>query len=254
MDEREVEEFVGLCTSIVGAGGLTEEGAYQIGDWLNHHEAPVEEWPWNQLGEPLQAVWADCTADPVALSLLEEVLKGIQHEWTSSRAMATYSKSVAPTGAALPGLPTATRPLPRSAATARPQRRGWLLPTAAIALLLVAAGVFAVREMKSAHHPNPTTASSTPSVSRPAAAVAPNAQLSSRSASAQAPPKLPTPSTSGWTVTMKQNVRAKAGRREIIIPKGTKLKVVGRTTLELMVSYKGEDLTIPVSATNLSFR
>jgi hypothetical protein len=44
-------------------------------------------------------------------------------------------------------------------------------------------------------------------------------------------------------------VKAKAGKREIVIPKGTTLKMIGRTDRDLMISYKGEDLTIPASAT-----
>jgi len=253
----DVEEFIALCASVLTDSEVTEEEAYQLGDWLNHHEAAAEHWPCDQLIEPLQAVWADGAANPQELQRLARVLISLQEEW------ATYYKSLGPAanysyvpnvGASLTPVPSPV-PHPSSAKASlspstRPKRRGWIMATASIAIVLVAAGLFAVREMKFAHH-DPATAASSPVVS---ASPVPSRQTSlvpPRSAAAQALAKPATPSAA-WTVTTRQNVKTKAGKKEIIIPKGTTVKVIARTDRDLMISYKGEDLTIPASATTSS--
>jgi hypothetical protein len=243
----EVEEFVALCASVLSDGEVTEEEAYQLGDWLNHHEAAAEHWPCDQLIEPLQAVWADGTANPQELDRLARLLISLQEEWGRRHgAMAIYYKSLA-SAAAPPGLPHATRPLPPPP---RPRRRGWMLATASVAILLVAAGLFAVREMRSAHE-KPAIPSSSPIVRASPVPSASTSLAPARSTAVQSPAKLATPS-SAWTVITRQDVKAKAGRKEIVIPKGTTVKVIARSYSDLMISYKGEDLTIPASATTPS--
>ncbi|MEY2484356.1 MAG: hypothetical protein QOH39_4 [Verrucomicrobiota bacterium] len=55
-------------------------------------------------------------------------------------------------------------------------------------------------------------------------------------------------SSPAWTVVTRQDVKAKASRGQTVIPRGTKLRVVARSQRELMISYKGESLTIPATA------
>jgi hypothetical protein len=251
MLDQEVEEFVALCASLLDDGEITEERAYQLGDWLNHHEEAAEQWPCNQLIEPLQTVWADGAANPQELQRLARMLISLQEEWALRKgAMATYYKSLASAAAFVPPLPRAKKsppttppPLPPS----RPPRRGWILATGSAAILLVAAGFFATREMRSARD-KPAVPSSSPVVRAFPGPSASTSLAPPRTAPVQAPAK-PATSSAAWTVIMKQNVKAKVGRKEIMIPRGTTLKVIGRTDRELMISYKGEDLTIPASAT-----
>jgi hypothetical protein len=257
----DVEEFVALCASILSDGAVTEEEAYQLGDWLNHHEEAAEHWPCDQLIEPLQAVWSDGSANPQELQRLGRVLVSLQEEWALRKAaMATYYKSLGPASqySYVPNVRAPLAPVPpppsiphRSSAKAslpppsRPKRRGWILATGSVTVLLIAAGFFAVREMKSAHH-DPATASSSPVVR--ASPPLSTSLAPPRSGAAQTLAKPATPSAA-WMVTTRQNVKAKVGKKEIIIPKGTTLKVIARTDRDLMISYKGEDLTIPASST-----
>ena len=62
------------------------------------------------------------------------------------------------------------------------------------------------------------------------------------------------PSTSAstnWSANTVRAIRAKNNRREIVIPKGARLRVIGRTRTDVMVSYEGSTVTIPISATDL---
>ena len=81
MVDQEVEELVALCGSVPGDGELTEEEAYQLGDWLNHHDEAAEHWPGNQLIQPLQEVWTDGAASNQGLYRLARLLVSIQREW-----------------------------------------------------------------------------------------------------------------------------------------------------------------------------
>lgn len=249
----EVEEFVALCRSVLDDGEMTEERAYELGDWLNHHEEAAGHWPCDQLIEPLQAVWADGAANREELQRLARVLISLQDEWAPRKgAMATYYKSLGSAAAFVPPLPRAKKslcatPPPPPLPPSGPSRRGWILATGSIALLLVAAAFFAAREMRSAHD-KPAAAPSSPVVR---ASPVPSVQTSLAPpgiAAVHAPANPATPSPA-WTVTTRQNVKAKAGRKEFTIPKGTPLKVIARTDRDLMITYKGEDLTIPASAT-----
>ena len=243
----EVEEFVALCASVLNDGEVAEDEAYQLADWLNHHESAAEHWPCDQLIEPLQAVWADGTANPQELDRLARVLINLQQDWARRHgAMATYNKSLAQ-APALPGLPHATRPMPPPL---RPRRRGWMLATVSVIILLVAAGFFAVREMRSAHE-KPVTASSSP-IATASPLPSPSTSLApARRTPVQLSAKPATPS-SAWTVITRQDVKTKAGKKEIVIPRGTTVKVIARSNRDLMISYKGESLTIPASATTSS--
>jgi len=267
----EVEEFVALWASVLDGGEITEEGAYQLGDWLNHHEETAEHWPCNQLIEPLQAVWADGTANPEELLRLARVLIGLQEEWALRKgAMATYYKSLGPAAvySYVPKVPTIGVPLAPAASSPRERprraslasapstpsserRSRWVLAAGSITVLLIGAGLFAAREMKSAH-PKPVVVSSPPVVSPSPVPVASPSLAPPRIAAVRASAKPATPSSSGWTVVTRQNVAAKAGKKEILIPKGTTLKVIGRSDRDYMINYKGEDLTIPASATTSS--
>ncbi len=246
MVDQQVEEFVALCASVLDDGEITEERAYQLGDWLNHHEEAAEHWPCNQLIEPLQAVWAEGAANPQELQGLARLLVGLQDEWALRKgAMATYYKSLG-AEAALPAFPHATRPLPPPPA---PRRSRWVLAVGSVAILLAAVGLFAVREIKSAHH-QPVVASSSSVVTASPVPSASTILALPRAAAVQAPAKAATP-PAAWTAVTRQNVKTKAGKKEIMIPKGTTLKVIARTSHDLMISYKGEDLTIPASSTTL---
>jgi hypothetical protein len=257
MVDQEIEEFVALCASVLDDGEITEERAYELGDWLNQHEAAAEQWPCNQLIEPLQAVWADGAANPQELQRLARVSISLQEEWALRKgAMATYYKSLA-SPAYLPQVPSTKKSLPATfppipLSPSRPRRRGWILATASVAILLLAAGLFAAREMKSAHA-KPVAASPSPLVVRASPVPSISTSLTpARSAAVQSPSRLATPSSVAWTVITRQNVKAKAGTKEIVIPKGTTLKVIARSNSDLMISYKGESLTIPASATTSS--
>ena len=272
MVDQEIEEFVALCASVLDDGEITEERAYELGDWLNHHEEAAEHWPCNQLIEPLQAVWADDAANPQELRRLARMLVSLQEEWALRKgAMAAYYKSLESTavysyapkvptiGAPLARTPSLPRERPSRAAMAsapsspRERRSRWVLAVGSITILLIAAGLFAARETKSAHakpvadSPSPpppvVTAYPVPSASTSLAPV--------RSIAAQSSSKPATPS-SAWTVVTRQNVKTKAGKREIVIPRGTTIKVIARSNSDLMISYKGESLTIPASTTTSS--
>jgi len=68
------------------------------------------------------------------------------------------------------------------------------------------------------------------------------------------PVALASPSTSAstnWSANTIRAIRAKNNRREIVIPKGAQLRVIGRTRTDVMVSYEGSTVTIPISATDL---
>ncbi len=248
----EVEEFIALGGSVLNDGDVTEEHAYQLGDWLNHHEAAAGHWPCNQLIEPLQAVWADGTADPQKLESLGRVLLRLQEEWALRKgAMATYYKSLGP-AAALPGLPHATRPLPPPPPAPPSKGRRWILAAGSAAVVVVAAGLFAVREINSAHD-GPVASALSPIVRATAAPSAPSASAAPPSAPVHSFAKPAIPSAA-WTVITRQNVKTKVGKKEFVIPKGTTLKVIARASSDLMVSYKGESLTIPASATTNSTR
>ena len=122
MVDKEVEEFVALCASVLDDGEITEERAYDLGDWLNHHEEPAEHWPCNQLIEPLQAVWADGAANPQELQRLARVLISLQEEWALRKgAMATYYKSLEPAAvySYAPKVPTIGAPLARTPSSSR---------------------------------------------------------------------------------------------------------------------------------------
>jgi hypothetical protein len=61
------------------------------------------------------------------------------------------------------------------------------------------------------------------------------------------------PSTStptNWSANTVRAIRAK-NNRKIVIPKGAQLRVIGRTRTDVMVSYEGSTVTIPISATDL---
>lgn len=58
-------------------------------------------------------------------------------------------------------------------------------------------------------------------------------------------------STSPWVATTLRVVRAKAGTREIVIPKGAPLRVIGRSGSNVMVSYEGLSATVPASSTDI---
>ena len=81
MVDKEVEEFVALCASILSDGEVAEEEAYQLADWLNHHDEAAEHWPGNQLVEPLREIWANGTPSPRALHRLSRLLISVQREW-----------------------------------------------------------------------------------------------------------------------------------------------------------------------------
>jgi hypothetical protein len=260
MVDQDIEEFVGLCASVLDDGEITEERAYQLGDWLNQHEEAAEHWPCNQLIEPLQAVWVDGAANPQELQRLARVLIRLQEEWALRKgAMATYYKSMGPPAVysyvpkvnapAAPALPRAAV-RPGAAAPPREGRSRWVLAAGSITILLAVAGVFAAREMRSAHE-KPGNVSSSPIVTATPVPSAPTSLAPPRSVPIQAPAKPATPSAA-WTAITRQNVKAKAGKKEIVIPKGTTVKVIARSTSDLMISYKGESLTIPASATTSS--
>lgn len=256
MVDQEVKEFLALCGSILADGEVTEEEAYRLGDWLNHHEEASAHWLCNQLIEPLQAVWADGAANPQALQRLAEVLMGVQEEWAHrQQAMATYTQSLAPAAATYSYVPKAAPVAPQRLPPpppASPQRgHRWVLAVGSVTILLVVAGLFAAREIRSAHEkpavpsPSPSPIVAATPVPSPSIALAP-ARKAPAKVQVPAKPALP---SSAWTVTTKQNVKAKAGKGEIVIPSGTTVKVIGRSDRDLMISYKGEDLTIPASAT-----
>jgi hypothetical protein len=251
MVDREVEEFLALCGSILSDGEVTEVEAYQLGDWLNHHEEASAHWLCNQLIEPLQAVWADGTANPQALQRLAEIMTGVQEEWAHrQQAMATYTQSLAPAAAIytyVPKAPTIGAPLASAPSPPRERRSRWVLAAGLITILLVAAGLFAAREIKSAHTAPPVASSSPIVMASPVPSASPSL-APPRRAAVQPPPKPALPS-SAWTVVTRQDVKVKAGKKEIVIPQGTTVKVIGRSDRDFMISYKGEDLTIPASST-----
>jgi hypothetical protein len=253
MMDQEIEEFVGLCASVLDDGEITEERAYQLGDWLNQHEEAAEHWPCSQVIEPLQSVWVDGAANPQELQRLARVLIRLQEEWVLRKgAMATYYKSLAPPAvySYAPKVPTIGAPLASAPSPPRERRSHWVLAVGSITILLAVAGLFAAREMRSAHE-KPATASSSPIAVATAVPLVPTSSAPPRSAPPQVSSKPATPSAA-WTVITRQNVRAKAGKKEVVIPKGTTIKVIARTDRDLMISYKGESLTIPASATTSS--
>src|SRR6476469_1626282 len=81
MVETEEAELVALCASILDDGEVTEEEAYQLADWLNHHQEAAEHWPGNQLVEPLQEIWAHETVNSRDLHRLARLLISLQREW-----------------------------------------------------------------------------------------------------------------------------------------------------------------------------
>ena len=413
MVDKEVEEFVALCASILSDGEVTEEEAYQLADWLNHHDEAAENWPGNQLVEPLREIWADGTVSPRELHRLARLLISVQREW----ARRPRTKITVLTSGALPRIstdqiddvrlptlhgrfrvpsqsepgrfyevnlngPTCTCPdwrnrrsrlpvgdltrcckhilhiyarlvdpgaidnwlvafiqngwpphpearwrlldhdgakalfctaseqgwanvfatdgkryerfgyntlenrwaygtEPEAAASIsnaiascrseeppavftygpnvnaqltlaplRDRRYPWVLAAGLVTILLVAAALFAAHETRSAHanliaSPSPpvVTASPAPSVSTSLAV--------NRSPAVQSPSKPPTP-PSAWTVITRENVKARARKGEILIPRGTTIRVIARSSRDLMISYKGESLTIPASTTTPS--
>lgn len=66
---------------------------------------------------------------------------------------------------------------------------------------------------------------------------------------------VPTPSSpkpgASWVAKTTRAVRAKMGGKEVLIPKGVQLQVVGRSASDVLVSYGGSTATIPASATDL---
>ena len=69
----------------------------------------------------------------------------------------------------------------------------------------------------------------------------------SLSLSASSPPRISSP----WSARTIRVVRAKADNRDVLIPKNARLRVIGRSTEDVMASYNGLIVTIPVSATDL---
>jgi len=61
----------------------------------------------------------------------------------------------------------------------------------------------------------------------------------------------PINAAASWRANTVRAVRAKANRHEIVIPKGAQLRVIGRSSKDVMVSYEGSTVMIPVSATDL---
>ena len=66
-------------------------------------------------------------------------------------------------------------------------------------------------------------------------------------ASVTPPPHVST----AWSAKTVRAIRAKADRRAIVIPKNVQLRVIARSGADVMVSYKGSTVTIPLSATDL---
>jgi hypothetical protein len=61
-----------------------------------------------------------------------------------------------------------------------------------------------------------------------------------------APPPQP-----GWTAITTRQIRASAPRGKVVIPKGTKLKVIARSNDDVMVWYDGITVTVPAASTDL---
>ena len=93
-----------------------------------------------------------------------------------------------------------------------------------------------LRQVQASSSPGPTSST-----------VATPVQTSARTVSQAAPQ--PTPSSAAWVTKATRAIRVKAGAREVVIPKGTPLRAVGRSASDVLVSYDGLTVTIPVSAT-----
>lgn len=61
----------------------------------------------------------------------------------------------------------------------------------------------------------------------------------------------PTRSSSPWNAKTIRAVRVKVDRREIEIPRDAQLRIIARSGIDVMASYQGLTVTIPVSATDL---
>jgi hypothetical protein len=143
--------------------------------------------------------------------------------------------------------------IPKAVAVSPPGRRSrWTVATAAIALALVIVGVIILRgreQLKSIGWFS-TTGTLSPAGSAPQSAGTRATPASAPAATqvnnnAARPPKAP------WNVTTLRAVKVKIGRTNTTIPKGTQLHVLGRSDIDLMVSYKGSTVMIPAGATDV---
>lgn len=81
MFEDQSAELVALCASILDDGEITPDEAYQVAEWLNNHSDAAEQWPGNELTQPLQEIWADGVVGKRELHRLARLLISVQREW-----------------------------------------------------------------------------------------------------------------------------------------------------------------------------